>query len=392
MSERTPPPPPDDDETVVVPPDETVAADEWAVPPERRATGVEPATRVATEEEEVVPPRRRPPLLWPGLLALLVLVLAGLGLAWWLAQDDDEPAGTTTAAAQVVVPRVVGLTEERARDRLEAAELEAEVETRADDGPAGVVLEQLPEDGSHVDRGSEVRLVVSQKQGETTTGETTTGETTTGQTTTGQTTTAPQTVRVPEVVGRTSSEASATLRDAGFEVALVQVPSNDQPGSVVAQNPPAGAEAERGSEVRLNIAEAPPEPSVVPDAVGLPAADAAGAFGEQGLRVALRYVPSNEAAGTVVAQARPAGTELDRGATVQVNVSVGAQPAANAPVPDVAGQPLDEARETLSGAGFEVLALNLSEDVRRTDTVERQTPAARASVPRGSLVVLYVRR
>jgi eukaryotic-like serine/threonine-protein kinase len=386
MSERTPPPPPEDDETVVVPPDETVVEDEWAVPPERRATTVAPGSHVVTEEEEE-PPRRRPPLLWPGLLALLVLVLAGLGLAWWLAQDDDEPAGTTTASAQVLVPRVVGLTEERARDRLEAAELEAEVEKRDDDGPAGVVLEQLPEDGSRVDRDSEVRLVVSVKPGETTT-----GETTTGQTTTGETTTAPQTVRVPEVVGQPSSEASATLREAGFEVALVQVPSNDRPGSVVAQNPAAGAEAERGSEVRLNIAEAPPEPSVVPDAVGLPAADAAGAFAEQGLRVALRYVPSNEAAGTVVAQARPAGTELDRGATVQVNVSVGAQPAANAPVPDVAGQPLDEARETLSGAGFEVLALNLSDDVRRTDTVERQTPAGGASVPRGSLVVLYVRR
>jgi eukaryotic-like serine/threonine-protein kinase len=170
------------------------------------------------------------------------------------------------------------------------------------------------------------------------------------------------------------------------------VPSDEPEGTVVAQNPSAGAEAEQGSEVRLNVAQAPPEPAVVPDVVGQAAANAAQAFAGEGLRVALRYVPSNEQPGTVVAQAREAGTELERGQTVQVNVSTGAEPADATSVPDVGGRPLDEAREALSGAGFEVLAVNLADDVRRTDTVERQTPAGGASIPSGSLVVLYVRR
>lgn len=371
-----PPRPPDDDETVIVPPDETVVDDEWAVAPERR---------VAVEErrEEIVEePPRKPPLLWPGLLALLVLVLGGLGVAWYLSQDDeDEPPATTAAAEQVVVPRVVGLTEERAQEELQEVDLDADVTRRAAEQPEGVVVEQDPGEGTRVDPGTAVVVVVSDGQAVTTTGGTTT-----------TTTTAPATARVPEVVGQSSSAATATLRDAGFEVALVQVPSDEPAGTVVAQNPAAGAEAERGSEVRLNVAEAQPEPATVPDVVGQAAAGAAQAFAAEGLRVALRYVPSSEPAGTVVAQAQAPGTELAQGQTVQVNVSTGAEPAEPAPVPDVAGQPLDEARETLSSAGFEVLALNLAEEVSRTDTVSRQTPAAGASIPRGSLVVLYVTR
>ena len=40
------------------------------------------------------------------------------------------------------------------------------------------------------------------------------------------------------------------------------------------------------------------------------------------------YVPSQEPSGRVIAQAQPAGTELEQGATVQVNVSTGSDPAA----------------------------------------------------------------
>jgi serine/threonine-protein kinase len=102
----------------------------------------------------------------------------------------------------------------------------------------------------------------------------------------------------------------------------------------------------------------------------------------------VRYVPSNEAAGRVIAQAQPAGTERRRGDTVQVNVSTGAGPAPPEAVPDVVGRRNDEARRVLEAAGFEVLALRLDDDsVRNEDIVASQTPAAG---PRGSLVLLYV--
>jgi serine/threonine-protein kinase len=312
--------------------DETVVLDDWG-----------PETMVV-EESEVVEPRRRPPLgLWPWLLALLLVVLGILAAAFLLSRDDDDAAAPTTTAQAT--------TQQQATTTTEAAQ-----------------------------------------------------------------------VTVPDVVGTTSSEATATLRDAGLDVNLQAVPSDESPGTVVAQDPKAGDEAAEGSSVRLNVAEpreqttppattggaattqaqptttsttttAPPEPqpAAVPDVVGQELADAAQAFADEGLKVSVRYVPSQEAAGRVVAQAQPPGTERTKGDTVQVNVSTGAEPAPPVAVPQATGRRIDEGRRVLDQAGFEVLALNLATGkVSPTDTVSSQTPPAGAQVPRGSLVILYV--
>ena len=71
------------------------------------------------------------------------------------------------------------------------------------------------------------------------------------------------------------------------------------------------------------------------------------AFADEGLKVSAAYVPSQEPSGRVIAQAQPAGTELERGATVQINVSTGPDPAAGVAVPNVTGRTLDEARQAL---------------------------------------------
>jgi beta-lactam-binding protein with PASTA domain len=129
----------------------------------------------------------------------------------------------------------------------------------------------------------------------------------------------------------------------------------------------------------------------VPDVVGQELADAARGFAGEGLKVSVRYVPSNEAVGVVVAQAQPPGTERTRGDTVQLNVATGAEPLEDVAVPAVTRRPLDQVRSTLEQAGFEVLALNLAgAEVRREDAVTSQSPAADARIPRGSLVLVYV--
>ena len=308
------------------PDDETVIRDEWG--PEDEVFAEQ-----TVEEAEVVEevPGRRPPTIWPWLLALLVLVLGGLGALWYFTQEDEDDAAETTA-------------------------------------------------------------------------------------------TVARTARVPDVVGTTSSEATATLREAGFEANVVAVPvAADAPaGEVVAQAPAAGSELEEGSTVRINVSQpsqattpatteaatteaatteattteatttAPdePEPATVPDVVGEDLADAAREFGDEGLRVGVVYVPSSEPRGRVVAQARPAGTELREGDTVQLNASVGPEPPADASVPDVVGQERNDARERLDQAGFEVLALEVDEGDE--GTVVSQSPSAGASIPGGSLVLLYV--
>jgi beta-lactam-binding protein with PASTA domain len=194
------------------------------------------------------------------------------------------------------------------------------------------------------------------------------------------------------------------------------VPSDEPSGTVIAQNPAAGKQAKSGDTVRLNVAQAagettpsttappptattqppattaPPARATVPEGVGKELAVAAEEFADAGLKVAVRYVPSNEPAGRVIAQAQPAGTERRRGDTVQLNVSIGPEPAARAEVPGVVGRRQDQGRRTLEQAGFEVLALNLDGEVRNESPIASQTPAAGASVPRGSLVLLYLGR
>lgn len=329
---------PADDDTVVggTPADsgvdETVVRDEW---------DAEDETSVQRVEEAEGPPGPRPPKIWPWLLALLVLVLGGLGALWYFTQDDEDDAAETTATAARTspVPDVVGTTSSEATATLRAAGFDANVVSVPSEAPAGQVVAQAPSAGEEAAEGSVVRINVARPGEEPATTDTT------GTTDTGGTTDTTATTTTATTTAATTTAATTT-------------------------------------------APAEPEPATVPDAVGKELADAAEEFGDEGLRVAVQYVPSNEARGAVVAQARPPGTELTRGDTVQLNVSTGADPPAEARVPDVTSLEDGAARDRLEQAGFEVLAIEVDEGDE--GTVVSQSPSGGASIPRGSLVLLYV--
>ena len=330
-----PPQDPSDDETVIVPPgepaDETIVRDEWGA--ETVVTGPVEEDAVVVEETA---PARKPPTLWPWLLALLLLVLAGLGAFYLLSRDDDEQSATTTAAttqaAERTVPDVVGTTSSEATATLREAGFEANLVSVPSDRPPGTVVAQDPAPGTTQPEGTSVRLNVAEEGQGATTGATTQGTTTTGTTTTGTTTAQTTTAPPPQ-----------------------------------------------------------PRPAVVPDVVGQELAGSARAFADEGLKVSAAYVPSQEPFGRVVAQAQAAGTELERGATVQLNVSIGPEPAEKVTVPAAAGKSLGEGRDALEQAGFEVLALTVGDgEIRNESTIVSQSPAGGASIPRGALVLVYV--
>jgi beta-lactam-binding protein with PASTA domain len=295
------------------PPDEPVDPDgETVIDPEWRPG---PDTHVRYDERERLEPPPRPrPTLWPWLLALLVLVLGGLGAAIYLSGDDDDESPSATSAT------------------------------------------------NGTDRTTDA-----------TTGATTTG-TNTGTTT--AETTAVATVAVPDVVGSSASDAQDALRAAGLRANLHTVPSARPAGTVVAQNPAAGADADEGSAVRLNVSAggtppAPePEPATVPDVVGLEQTEAVRALQQAGLQASVQLVPSEEPQRRVVAQAREPGASLERGDAVQINVSTGPDPPPNSAIPDVVGQGEQEARDELRAAGFRV----------RVVKVDAPAPAQRGRV------------
>jgi beta-lactam-binding protein with PASTA domain len=400
------------------------------------------------EEEEVVPPppRPRPPLLWPSLLLLLLLVAGGL-VAWWLLSRDDGNEKRSPAA--VVVPNVIGQPQSQAVARVDREGLVARVVTKpSSDVPAGRVFAEEPGAGSRVARKSVVTLSVSAanvvvvpnvvgKRAPAATAELRaqglTLDTSSVASSKPRGTVLSQSpeagakvakgstvvirvsrgmVTVPDVVGETRATAVAAIRAAGLVPQVFTVPSTQPKGTVVAQSPKAGARVQGGSKVRLNVSNgqapgvAPPPPPppppaggtkpatvTVPDVTGQAQEAAQRQLNSAGLKAGVVYVPSDQPQGTVVSQAPQSGTTQKRGTRIQLNVSLGPDPAEQRVVPDVRGKGPAPAKAKLQSAGFKVQTLTQGvTDASQVGTVVDEQPAGGRRAPVGSTVTIYVGR
>jgi serine/threonine-protein kinase len=137
----------------------------------------------------------------------------------------------------------------------------------------------------------------------------TTGETETGMTT-GETTTTveapPEPVSVPDVVGQSYVEAGSSLEGQGLVADSYPVASSETRGTVVAQRPNGGTQAEEGGTVRNNVALGGGERPTreVPDVTGPQASDARATLRTSGFTVRTMYrrPPSAEEEGEVLTQ------------------------------------------------------------------------------------------
>ncbi len=217
-------------------------------------------------------------------LAALLLLLAAGAVAWYfLAQEDTKD-----------VPTVVGLPLEQAVGRLESEGFDVDTLTEANDAPENTVFAQDPSGGAEADEGSTVRISVSG---------------------------GPDTAAVPNAVGLAEAEARDRLVDAGFQVDSTEVFAERDPGTVVSQEPPAGAEAETGSTVTLKVSKGSGLVAV-PNVVGLTRGEAEAQLSDAKLEANVVEVPSDEPVGTVVAQ-NPVGGQRQQGSAIRLNVSAG---------------------------------------------------------------------
>jgi serine/threonine-protein kinase len=221
--------------------------------------------------------------LAPWLLLLLVLVLGGIAAAWYFTQEDTR-----------AVPGVEGLPLEQAVSRLQAEGFLTDITTAPSDAAEGTVFAQDPAAGAEAEEGSTVNLQVSG---------------------------GPETAAVPNAVGLPETDARDRLVDAGFQVSTREVFSEREEGTVVAQEPTAGADAEPGSTVTIAVSKGTGMVDV-PNVVGLPRSDAEAELSAAGLEANVVEVPSIEPEGTVVAQ-NPTGGQLREGSSVRLNVSSG---------------------------------------------------------------------
>jgi beta-lactam-binding protein with PASTA domain len=295
--ERIPPTEGPPDETLVARPARRVVREERVVVPpaapgavpgavhEEERVGVQADGSVVRQYDRLEqPPAVRTRNWWPWIIsAILLLILIGLGI-WYF-----------TRAETATVAPVVGQPAASAVTRLEQAGFKTQITRRVGEARPGIVLEERPAGGSQADKGSTVALIVSAAPGAVTVpnavgipqGEArdrlvaagfkvTNASVSSAQPTgtvvaqsppAGDKVTRGTTVRinvskgsatanVPSEVGQTSDAAQRDLAGKGFKPAVVQVPSDQPLGTVVAQSP-SGGQARKGSSVQLNVSKGP---------------------------------------------------------------------------------------------------------------------------------------
>lgn len=198
----------------------------------------------------------------------------------------------TTANGSTTVPSLVGKTAADAANALLGAGLKVGAVTKkASNQPAGEILSQSPASGSSAAVGSAVAVTVAEGTGN---------------------------VAVPDVTGMPQATASNVLIAVGLTLGAVKDTNSDQPPTtVLSQSPPPAQQVPPGTKVDVTVSNGL---AAVPDVVGKTEAEATAALTDAGFVVAVQKVSAQGAAGTVVAQDPPAGSQLAQGKTVVLSV------------------------------------------------------------------------
>ncbi len=316
------------------------------------SSGVATAAGGFPEPDGGAVPVRRRRRRWPLAVVALLLAAIGVGAWWW----------TSVRVVTTAVPDLSGVAVAVA----ESAAADAGWDLRRSDSfdpsvPAGRIVSQNPTAGAELAEGAVLSVVVSR---------------------------GPPPVPLPDgVVGAPRADAEARLTEVGLAVgAVTEAYSEDIAKGVVLS-----AEVEPGTEVPFGeavdlVVSAGPEPRTVPqDLFGRALDEVRSALEALGLPIgSVSEAYSDTVKAGSVISVLGAGTKVDRGTPVDVQVSLGPPLVA---VPDVSGLSVQQAAGILEDAGLVVTSTTGSP----TRPVASTSPAAGTSVRRGSSVTISTR-
>jgi len=180
-------------------------------------------------------------------------------------------------------------------------------------------------------------------------------------------------VGVPQVTGWSYAEASATLKDNGYEVSKEEIFSADVPaGNVISQSPEAGSDVAKGSVVTLRVSLGAEITKVrVPNVVGKDQMAAAAELTEAGLQPGKVEETTNEdpnLTGKVCYQSYSVGSYVDAGTVIDMKISTGIGTSTYSFIGSIAG-PGEEDGDYASGTEVTVvLATADGQEIYRTTT------------------------
>jgi len=323
----------------------------------------------SADDDPPAPQRQRPPRekkknrrgLWVALLTTIAVIAGGTGLWWW---------SQSGLVSLTVIPDVAGTSIQQATDILTTADLvvaEAVLEEFDLVLPAGTVKGTSPAAGEEVEKGSEVRLIVSL---------------------------GPNPVSIPAVTGLTVAETQTQLEELNLISGVISEEFNSfvPRGEVLrlqsedGENLPAGSEVLAGSTINI-VASA----GAIPPVAGLSVDDAKRLLESVGL---LGIVGGDGAFSDTIPEGFVVGTEASEAAvvvpgdTITLVVSRGPELAT---VPDVIGDTIETAKRKLEALGFVVdvrTDLPSSEWGKPFAQVTSTDPVAGQAVPIGSRVAV----
>jgi serine/threonine-protein kinase len=249
---------------------------------------------------------------WP-IILLVILVLALLAGAVAL--------GLTLFASnqQVTTPDVSNMTVREADQRLTSQGLQLGSVNRVHSNsvPKGRIVGQDPTSGTQVDKGSSVDVKVSAGS---------------------------RMVIVPELIGKTRSEAEQILSDAGLDSQFETQDSTQPKNQVIQTNPSAATSVPAGSTVRVILSSGPVD---VPNVVGLSQSEATSRLQSAGFRVSTSYDSTTPSQSGTVLRQDPSG-QAPRGSTVHIVVSHYTSPS---PTPTTSPSPTSSPTSSPTGTG-----------------------------------------
>ncbi|MGP9581989.1 MULTISPECIES: Stk1 family PASTA domain-containing Ser/Thr kinase [unclassified Brachybacterium] len=312
------------------------------------------ALRTADEVEEQE--KHKKP--WWLIILVIVAVLALAGAAIAIFQPFGERGPDL-----VPVPGVVGETDESAGAILRDVGLEPEFTTvESQDVEAGLVIETTPAEGEEVEAGATVAVTVSA---------------------------GPESVQVPDgLQNMTRDQAQEALEAAGLTMTEGEEENVPQEqGTVSSTTPQSGATVERGSSVEVRFASGNVQ---IPDVEGTQIAKATETLEARGFTVPEPSEREDAEAepGTVLSQTPAADSGLvPYGSSVDLVIAAAPGPVT---VPNVTGQPLASAQQTLSEAGFGIEpSTEFSASVPEGQVI-RTEPGANEQADRGSTIKVVV--
>ena len=218
--------------------------------------------------------------IW-GVVLAVIFALAAMGAGAWYTYEHEYWGGRT-------VPLVIGLDQQTATERLEAAGFKVTVaEAAADDG-IGTVIACDPEPGKRAETkgGATITVAVART--------------------------------IPQVTGQPMEDVQQALLAAGaVNIHIQPVNSDAAAGTVVSVEPAEGTEFKSTDEITLSVAT----PYVVPSVVGKNVDEAKAAIEKAGLTAHVNFVKSEKPHNEVIESSPEAGTQASEGDTVELQVS-----------------------------------------------------------------------